>query len=105
MPAAWRIPLAHHPCRDVSQSTGEAVPSDLQVVDVRESADNVLIPSHDWRNTKINVTGLAIKTCPELPTRGEHGDHVAADNSVVCRDISEGPRQVTQRNIAEIIGN
>lgn len=57
-------------------------------------AGDTLIPCHDRRDAKIHVSGLAVETGPRLPPRGEHRDHVATDDTVVRRDISECLRQV-----------
>ncbi len=64
------------------------LPTTLFISDVLEPTDHVLVPRHDWRNAKINVSCLAIPIGSSFPACGKHRDHVAADDSAVSGDIS-----------------
>jgi hypothetical protein len=65
----------------------------------------MLIPRHDRRDAKIHISGFAVEAGPQPPPRGEHRDHVAADDAVVRRDICKYFREVIERHVAEIIGD
>ena len=65
----------------------------------------MMISGDDRRNAEVNVTRLSVELVPQPPSCRKHRDHVAADDAAICGDVSERPRQVTERDIAEIIGN
>jgi hypothetical protein len=68
--------MVSHPGGDIGQCSREPA-CYLDVAEILESADDALIPSHDRRNAKVNISGFPVKTGTELPPRSEHGDHVA----------------------------
>ena len=65
----------------------------------------MMISGDDRRNAEVYVTCLSVELVPQLPSCRKHRDHVAADDAAICGNVSERPRQVAERDIAEIIGN
>lgn len=57
------------------------------------------------RNAGVYVTSLSVELVSKLPSCREHRDHVAADDTEICGNVSERPGQVAQGDIAEIISN
>ena len=65
----------------------------------------MMISGDDRRNAEVYVARLSVKLVPQQPSCRKHRDHVAADDATICGNVSERPRQVTERDMAEIIGN
>jgi hypothetical protein len=63
------------------------------------------ISGDDRRNAEVYVAGLSVEFVPQLPSCGEHRDHVAVDDTEICGNVSERPCQVAECDVAEIIGN
>ena len=91
--------------REYSIAASETIASYLQVTDVLEAVYDVLIADYDRRDAEVDVPGFPIKAGAQLPSRGQHYNHVAADDAVFSRYISKCSRQVIKRYLAKIIGN
>jgi hypothetical protein len=65
----------------------------------------MMISGDDRRDAEVNATRLSVELVPQPPSCRKHSDHVAADDAAICGNVFERPRQVIERDIAEIIGN
>jgi hypothetical protein len=65
----------------------------------------MMISGDDRRNAEVYVTGLPVELVPQPPSCRKHRNHVATDDPALCGNVSQRPCQVTERDIAEIIGN
>jgi hypothetical protein len=63
------------------------------------------IPGDDRRDAEVYVTGLPVELVPQLPSRPENRDHMAADDTEIRGNVPERSRQVAERDITEIIGD